>query len=52
MNRAVLIKQVPDPEAPAATFKVANNRLVPPANVAPVISMSDESALEAALPPA
>lgn len=48
MNIVVLVKQVPDPEAPASSFKVENNRVVPPANVAPVISTYDESALEAA----
>jgi electron transfer flavoprotein beta subunit len=48
MNIVVLVKQVPDPEAPSSTFKVENNRVVPPANVAPVISTYDESALEAA----
>jgi electron transfer flavoprotein beta subunit len=48
MNIVVLIKQVPDPEIPSTAFRVENNRVVPPANVQPVISTYDESALEAA----
>jgi electron transfer flavoprotein beta subunit len=49
LNIVVLIKQVPDPEAPASAFKIENNRVVPPANVQPVISTYDMSALEAAM---
>ena len=51
MNIIVLIKQVPDPEAPAATFKIdeANNRVVPPQGIPPVISTFDLNAMEAAL---
>lgn len=51
MNMIVCVKQVPDPEAPPATFKIdpATNRVVPPAGVAPVISPFDEQAVEAAL---
>lgn len=51
MNIIVLIKQVPDPEAPAATFKVdeSRNEVVPPQGIPPVISTFDLNALEAAL---
>ncbi|MBI4287031.1 MAG: electron transfer flavoprotein subunit beta/FixA family protein [Chloroflexi bacterium] len=51
MNIVVCVKQVPDPEAPPASFKVdtATNRMVPPANVPPVISPFDLYAVEAAL---
>ncbi len=47
----VCCKQVLDPEAPPATFKVdpATNRVVPPQGVPPVISPFDEQAVEAAL---
>jgi electron transfer flavoprotein beta subunit len=47
----VCVKQVIDPEAPPASFKVdeANNRVVPPPGVSPVISPFDENAVEAAL---
>ncbi|HEY82173.1 MAG TPA: electron transfer flavoprotein subunit beta/FixA family protein [Dehalococcoidia bacterium] len=51
MNMIVCIKQVIDPEAPPASFKVdeASNRVVPPPGVSPVISPFDENAVEAAL---
>jgi electron transfer flavoprotein beta subunit len=47
----VCCKQVIDPEAPPATFKVdtATNKVVPPQGVSPVISPFDEQAVEAAL---
>lgn len=51
MNMIVCVKQVVDPEAPLASFKVdsASNRMVPAPGVAPVISPFDENAVEAAL---
>lgn len=51
MNIIVCVKQVPDPETPAAAFKVdtANNKVVPAQGVAPVISPFDAQAVEAAL---
>ena len=51
MNMIVCVKQVIDPEAPPASFKVdaASNKVVPPAGVPPVISTFDEIAVEAAL---
>ena len=47
----VCCKQVTDPEAPPASFKVdtSGNRVVPPPGVPPVISPFDEQAVEAAL---
>lgn len=47
----VLCKQVLDPEAPPATFKIdpSTNAVVPPQGVPPVISPFDEQAVEAAL---
>ena len=47
----VCCKQVVDPEAPPASFKVdaSSNKVVPPAGVPPVISPFDENAVEAAL---
>jgi len=47
----VCCKQVIDPEAPPASFKVdtASNKVVPPPGVPPVISPFDENAVEAAL---
>ncbi len=47
----VCAKQIQDPEAPPATFKVdpAANKVIPPAGVEPVISPFDEQAEEAAL---
>ena len=51
MDLIVCAKQVPDPEAPPASFKVdaAANKVVPPPGVPPVISTFDEIAVEAAL---
>jgi len=51
MELIVCAKQVPDPEAPPASFKVdaATNKVVPPPGVPPVISTFDEIAVEAAL---
>ncbi len=51
MNTIVCCKQVIDPEAPPASFKVdaAANKVVPPPGVPPVISPFDEQAVEAAL---
>jgi len=47
----VCVKQVPDPEAPPASFKVdaANNRMTFASGVNQVISPFDEQAMEAAL---
>ncbi|MFC1847581.1 electron transfer flavoprotein subunit beta/FixA family protein [Chloroflexota bacterium] len=47
----VCCKQVIDPEAPPASFKVdaSANKVVPPTGVSPVISPFDENAVEAAL---
>ena len=51
MNMIVCAKQVLDPEAPPASFKIdpSTNKVVPPPGVAPVISPFDENAVEAAL---
>ena len=51
MNVIVCVKQVLDPEAPPASFKIdpATNKAVPPPGVPPVISTFDEYAVEAAL---
>ncbi len=51
MNMIVCCKQVIDPEAPPASFKVdaLANKVVPPPGVPPVISPFDENAVEAAL---
>ena len=51
MNIIVLIKQIPDPEIPPASFKIdpASNKVIPPQGVAPVIDPYSEHALEAAL---
>jgi electron transfer flavoprotein beta subunit len=51
VDMIVCCKQVLDPEAPPASFKVdsAANKVVPPQGVPPVISPFDEQALEAAL---
>lgn len=51
MNIIVCCKQVLDPEAPPASFKIdaAANKVIPPQGVAPVISPFDEQAVEAAL---
>jgi len=47
----VCVKQVIDPEAPPASFKIdpSSNTVVPPSGVPPVISLFDENAVEAAL---
>lgn len=47
----VCCKQVIDPEAPPASFKIdpTANKVIPPAGVPPVISPFDEQAVEAAL---
>ena len=51
MNMIVCVKQVIDPEAPPASFKIdpSSNIVVPPPGVPPVISPFDENAVEAAL---
>ncbi len=51
MEMIVCVKQIPDPEAPPASFKVdtSANKVVPPPGVPPVLSPYDENAVEAAL---
>jgi len=51
VNMVVCVKQVIDPEAPPASFKVdsSTNKIIPPPGVSPVISPFDEQAVEAAL---
>ena len=51
MDMIVCCKQVLDPEAPPASFKIdpSTNKVVPPQGVPPVISPFDEQAIEAAL---
>ena len=51
MNMVVCVKQVIDPEAPVASFKIdpSSNTVVPPSGVPPVINPFDLNALEAAL---
>jgi len=51
VNMIVCCKQVIDPEAPPASFKIdsSSNQVVPPPGVPPVISPFDEQAIEAAL---
>jgi len=51
MNMIVCIKQVVDPEAPPASFKIdpAGNKMVTPAGVSPVVDPYSEYAVEAAL---
>jgi len=51
MNMIVCVKQVIDPEAPPASFKIdpSANKVVTPPSVPPVISPFDEHAVEAAL---
>ena len=51
MNMIVCVKQVIDPEAPPASFKIdsSSNTVVSPSGVPPVISLFDENAVEAAL---
>jgi len=50
MNIVVCVKQVPDPEIPPAKFQVdpVEKKVIPPPGVAPVISVFDERAIEAA----
>jgi electron transfer flavoprotein beta subunit len=51
LDMIVCCKQVLDPEAPPASFKIdpSTNKVVPPQGVPPVISPFDEQAVEAAL---
>jgi len=51
MNMVVCIKQVIDPEAPPASFKIdpSGNKVMPPAGVSPVVDPYAEYAVEAAL---
>ncbi len=51
MNMIVCIKQVIDPEAPPASFKIdaAANKVVPPPGVSPIVDPYGEYATEAAL---
>jgi electron transfer flavoprotein beta subunit len=49
VNMIVCCKQVPDPEAPPAVFKVVNNKITLPPDIKPVIGQYEEFALEAAL---
>ena len=51
MNMIVCCKQVLDPEAPPASFKIdpASNTVLQPPGVPPVVSPFDEQAVEAAL---
>jgi electron transfer flavoprotein beta subunit len=51
MNMIVCIKQVIDPEAPPASFKIdpSSNKVVPPQGVSPVVDQYAEYAVEAAL---
>ncbi len=51
MNMIVCIKQVIDPEAPPASFKIdpSGTKIESPSGIPPVISLFDENAVEAAL---
>jgi len=51
MNTVVCVKQVIDPEAPPASFKIdaSSNKVVPPPGVPPVVDPYGEYAVEAAL---
>jgi len=51
VNIIVAVKQVPNPDTPAAQFKIdeAARKLVPPPGVAPVMNGYDANAVEAAL---
>ena len=51
MNMIVCLKQVLDPEAPPASFKIdpSGSKVVPPPGIAPVLDPYSEYALEAAL---
>ena len=49
MEMIVCVKQIPDPEAPPASFKIdpTANKVIPPPGVPPVISPFDENAVAA-----
>src|SRR4030067_3023332 len=51
LNMIVCCKQILDPEAPPACFKIdpSTNKVIPPPGVPPVVSPFDEQAVEAAL---
>jgi electron transfer flavoprotein beta subunit len=49
LHIVVAAKQVIDPETPLSAFGVESNRVVTPANQAPVVNGFDEQAVEAAL---
>ncbi len=51
MNMIVCVKQVPDPEAPPASFKIApaGNKMMTPPGVSPVVDPYSEYAVEAGL---
>ena len=51
MNIIVCVKQIPDPETPAASFKVdeAVKKVIPAQGIAPVVNPYDPQATEAAL---
>jgi electron transfer flavoprotein beta subunit len=51
MNIIVCVKQIPDPETPAASFRVdeAAKKVVPAQGIAPVVNPFDPQATEAAL---
>ena len=51
LNMIVCCKQILDPEAPPASFKIdpSTNKVMPPPGVPPVVSPFDEQAVEAAL---
>ena len=51
MNIIVCVKQIPDPETPAASFKVdeAAKKVIPAQGIAPVVNPYDPQATEAAL---
>jgi len=51
LNMIVRCKQVLDPEAPPASFKIdpSTNKVIPPPGVPPVVNPFDEQAVEAAL---
>jgi electron transfer flavoprotein beta subunit len=50
MHIVVCLKQVPDPEGPADAFVISSDKMkVEPKGIPPVVSVYDESALEAAL---
>lgn len=49
MDIIVCVKQVPDPDAPAASFRIEANRVTSTAGLPPVINGFDEQAVEAAI---